>query len=303
MADLEKGGVPVARVADAQLSDEAYARALQEEELRRAGGGGGTGAAVAGVPDAVVAPEQGGAAPPRDLTVDKLELSIRMGFLRKVLAYVLMEIAVMVAVVSLFMFAPAIKATCSPTNPDGTHNPSSTLMLLGTGLILIFSVVCSSCCTPLYRVFPHNIFLACTLAAGVSTFFGVLAVWVNDPRLVYACFGIAAAVIFVLGLFATQTRYDFTGLGPYLLMSIVILLFACVLGLTWAGFAILYVALCVLVFSTYVVYDVQLIVGGKHRRFAFGVDDAVVASIAVFSDFVLIFGLLLGGTSCVGSQL
>ena len=306
VAPVGAASVPQARVVggpQATMDDEALARAMQEDEMRRAG-----------MPPTALAVLATTANPPAGanananattgggLTVDKLERSIRMGFLRKVFAYVVMEILVMVGVVSLFMFVPSIKAVCSRTNPDGSHNSSSTAMLFGTGLLLIFSIVCTSCCTPLYRVFPHNIIQDCLLSASVSTFFGVLAVWVNDPRLVYACFGIAAAVILALAVFACQTSHDFTGLGPYLLMSVVILIFACLLGFTWAGFAIFYVALCVLVFSAYVIYDVQLIVGGKHRRFSFGVDDSVVASIAIFTDFILIFGLLLGGASCMSGQ-
>ena len=43
----------------------------------------------------------------------------------------------------------------------------------------------------------------------------------------------------------------------------------------------------------YVVYDMQLVVGGKHRRYQFGVDDAPLASLSLFTDFIMIFAVLL----------
>lgn len=42
-----------------------------------------------------------------------------------------------------------------------------------------------------------------------------------------------------------------------------------------------YSAIGVVLFSFYLVYDVQLIVGGKHKRFQFSVDDHVFAAINV----------------------
>jgi hypothetical protein len=37
-----------------------------------------------------------------------------------------------------------------------------------------------------------------------------------------------------------------------------------------------------------------LILGGKHRRFQFGVDDYALASLALFTDFVMILALFIG---------
>jgi FtsH-binding integral membrane protein len=45
----------------------------------------------------------------------------------------------------------------------------------------------------------------------------------------------------------------------------------------------------VLLFSFYLVFDVQLILGGKHSRFKFGVDDYVFAALAVYLDIVNLF--------------
>ena len=37
-----------------------------------------------------------------------------------------------------------------------------------------------------------------------------------------------------------------------------------------------------MVFSFYIVYDTQLIVGGKHRKYQFSTDDYVIASVSFY---------------------
>lgn len=44
-----------------------------------------------------------------------------------------------------------------------------------------------------------------------------------------------------------------------------------------------------LVFSLFLVYDTQLIIGGKHREYAYGPDDYVIAALNVYMDVIQIF--------------
>merc|ERR1712087_1065169 len=110
-------------------------------------------------------------------------------------------------------------------------------------------------------------------------------------------------VVFGLTLFACQTKLDFTGCGPYLFVGILCLMafgfFVC-LGSFFLSYHsqeilnTLYACAGALLFSFYIVYDTQLIVGGKHQHsHEFGVDDYAFAAISLYLDIVQLFLFLL----------
>ncbi len=49
----------------------------------------------------------------------------------------------------------------------------------------------------------------------------------------------------------------------------------------------------VLLFSCYLVYDTQLIIGGKHAKFQFSVDDYVFAALNLYLDIINLFIYIL----------
>ena len=56
----------------------------------------------------------------------------------------------------------------------------------------------------------------------------------------------------------------------------------------------------VVVFSLYLVYDIQLVIGGRHKKYQFGVDDYVFAALNLYLDVVNLFLCILalvGGSS------
>ena len=55
----------------------------------------------------------------------------------------------------------------------------------------------------------------------------------------------------------------------------------------------LYLLAGVLIFSLYIVYDTQTIVGGEHKNFQFDMDDYVLAALVIYLDIINLFILLL----------
>ena len=96
-------------------------------------------------------------------------------------------------------------------------------------------------------------------------------------------------------VYACQTKYDFTDKGGYLLAVLV--------GLIITGFVNMFIQNNVLqmicagvgaiLFSCYIVYDTQLIVGGSHKKYQFSVDDYVFAAITLYLDIINLFLYLL----------
>jgi len=148
----------------------------------------------------------------------------------------------------------------------------------------------------------HDIIKTCpgsgiylTLFTGASTYIlGYVGVVTSSETLLLA--GLSTLGIFSgLSLYAVQTKYDYTDKGGYLL--------ALLLGLVICGLFIPFTSLPILsivyssagsiIFSFYIVYDTQLIVGGHHRSIMFHIDDYVLASVSLYLDIINLFLMLL----------
>ena len=231
--------------------------------------------------------------------IDRMERSIRHGFARKVFALLTVQIIILMAVICLFLYIPEIQVYAS--------SPKSTWLVILSGFLFLLMTVALSCIPDLNKKYPQNLFGLFLLTVVAGVFLGTLCAGI--PAIyVWVAFAATTGLMLTLGLFACQTRFDFTGMGPYLSVAIMVLLiFSLFGGLSFtirSDFnngvrGIVWSAIGVFIFSMYVVYDIQLVVGGKHRL-QFGVDDYIIATIALFTDFILIFALLLGAIG--GSQ-
>merc|ERR1711956_51878 len=90
----------------------------------------------------------------------------------------------------------------------------------------------------------------------------------HDVYWVFMAMGITAALVLGLALFSFQTKIYFTGFGMYLFGACWILflfgiLAAIFLSQHWPVIHIVYSALMALLFSAFLIYDTQQILGGK----------------------------------------
>jgi len=159
-----------------------------------------------------------------------------------------------------------------------------------------------ACCPEVMRRSPLNYGLLglLTVAEGVLVGFACLQYTLGS---VVLCTGLTAAVVLGLSIYALRTKNDLTGAGPYL--------FCCLMVLCGAGFfmtltasiglgnnpmfnalQVLYAAAGALLFSFFIVYDTQLILGGNHQH-EFSVDDYAMAAICLFLDIIQLFLSLL----------
>ena len=123
---------------------------------------------------------------------------------------------------------------------------------------------------------------------------GVVGVVYSSQMLLLG--GITTLSIFLgLSLYAVQSKYDYTQHGNYLIITLFsLILFGFILGFT--NIPILntvYSVLGAMIFAFYIVYDTQLIVGGKHRKHQFSTDDYVIASISLYLDIINMFLYLM----------
>jgi len=219
---------------------------------------------------------------------------IRNGFIRKVYGIVGSQLLLTVAIASLFMNAGIGYLR---------HNQSLTLGLLLLSSCLSIGTMCIFCCSPqLMRKSPTNYLILFLFTVGESIVVGLISVQYKTESVI-VCAAITAFIVFGLTLFACQTRHDFTGCGPYIFVALLCLMafgFFMWLGSFFLSGAamqtmnLLYACGGALIMSFYIVYDTQLIVGGKHHRAnEFSVDDYAFAAISLYIDIVQLFMYLL----------
>ena len=91
--------------------------------------------------------------------------------------------------------------------------------------------------------------------------------------------------------YAFQTKVDYTVYGNYL---VIILLSLIIFGYVniYTNIELLntiYLLLTIVIFSGFIVYDTQLIVGGKNNRYKISTQDYVMGAIALYLDIINIF--------------
>lgn len=102
--------------------------------------------------------------------------------------------------------------------------------------------------------------------------------------------GITTAVCLALTLFALQTKYDFTAMGGILLAAAVIFMIFGLVAMFWHGKTIqlVYSSIGAFLFSVYLVYDTQLMLGGNHK-YSISPEEYIFAALNIYLDIIQIF--------------
>lgn len=98
------------------------------------------------------------------------------------------------------------------------------------------------------------------------------------------------AVCLALILFSMQTKYDFTASGGILFVCSVILVIFGFVAITISVpiLHLIYACLGALLFSVYLVFDTQLMLGGKHKC-TISPEEYIFAALNLYLDIVNIF--------------
>lgn len=217
------------------------------------------------------------------------EQQVRMGFVRKVYGILSVQLIVTAGIIAPFVLVDDVKDFAS----DPSH---SWLIYTALGISLV-TVIAISCCSNLARNYPTNVVLLGIFTLAEAFLIGVICSR-YDPETVLAAAGITCVLVIALTLFAWQTKIDFTLMSGCL--------FACLICLMLFGFLCyffqskimnaVYCSLGVLLFSFYLVFDTQMMIGNlgdKQHRIAFTVDDYVFAALNLYLDIINLFLFIL----------
>jgi len=164
-------------------------------------------------------------------------------------------------------------------------------MIFILNIYIIFIHLCFMMCNPhILRYNPYN-WLNLIIFTGFLTYnIGFITSYYQTNILLLS--GMSTLTIFSgLTIYSVQTKIDYTVYGNALIIGL--------LSLIAFGFMnifldiefinSIYSLLIVIIFSSFIVYDTQLIVNGKNNRYELSTHDYVMAAITLYLDIINIF--------------
>ncbi|XP_068999344.1 protein lifeguard 1 [Embiotoca jacksoni] len=240
-------------------------------------------------PAAVGGHQENSQAPPYDLPFGSEEsgfsdAAIRRGFIRKVYLTLLIQLLLTVGIICAFLYWEALRKWTWANNWFSYSMMAAVLVL----------IVALSCCDNLRRQVPLNFIALGLFTVAEGLMLGSVAVYFEAEAVMWAV-GATGLVSFSLSLFAMQSKWDFTAMsGSLWVFASTLFIFALLCAILRSQYVyIVYACLGTLLFSLYLVFDTQLILGGKHRKYAVSPEEYVFAALNLYLDIVSLFLLLL----------
>nr|KAF6418722.1 hypothetical protein HJG63_008748 [Rousettus aegyptiacus] len=212
------------------------------------------------------------------------DASVRRGFIIKVFLLLSAQLVATGAIISLFLFWMDLKAWV-------LANAWFTYALLPAFFLLLIVL---ACCGKLRRQVPANYILLGIFTLLQGLLLGAITVFYKAEEVLWAT-AATALVTLSLTLFALQTKWDFTLLNGVLFVLLFILIMYGILLLFIRSYwlHLMYAGLGTVVFSLYLVMDVQLMVGGRHHHSDLDPEEYVFAALNIYLDIIEIFFFIL----------
>lgn len=220
----------------------------------------------------------------RSMYVKEASKQIRSDFVRKV--YTLLSCQLLLTC--------AIAAPICQLGPEWAAKNAWVMYLSLAGLLI--TICAMMCCQEALRKFPTNYIFLGFITVVMSIVVGFSSA-MYTPQSVLLAAGITTAIFICMTIYAWTTETDFTGMGPYLFAGLIVLMvFGFVISLMgmfganieWA--MMFYDVIGVMLFTFYIVFDTQLIMGelGGHKN-AFTIDDYCFAALNLYLDIINLF--------------
>ncbi|ETN66287.1 nmda receptor glutamate-binding chain [Anopheles darlingi] len=209
--------------------------------------------------------------------------SIRRGFIRKVYSILTVQLLITLGFISLFLYH-------RPTQLWVKNHPEMFWIALG---VMIVTLISMACCGDVRRKAPMNFIFLTLFTLAQAFLLAVTSANFNSQEVMLAV-GITAAVCLGLTLFAFQTKWDFTVMGGILFVAVLVLMLFGLVAIFFPGktITLVYASAGALIFSIYLVYDTQLMLGGSHK-YSISPEEYIFAALNLYLDIVNIFLYIL----------
>ncbi|VVC39511.1 Bax inhibitor 1-related [Cinara cedri] len=209
--------------------------------------------------------------------------TIRRKFISKVYSIIMCQLLITLLCVAVSTFH-------IPTKNYIASNPGLSLVAI---IITFGTLIALACCEDLRRKAPTNFILlfVFTLAESFLVAVTTTKYYTNEVLL---ALGLTTLICFALTLFALQTKIDFTVMGGFLLIATLVLLVGSIVAIFFPGKLIKLLISCAgaLIFSLYLLYDTQLMVGGDHK-YSISPEEYIFAALNIYMDVINIFMYIL----------
>jgi len=212
------------------------------------------------------------------------EKAIRRAFIKKVYGILMVQLLLTFGIICLFMFVEPVKE----------FTRKSPYLYWIAFAVTIVCLIGMACCESVRRSFPTNFIFLGIFTAAEGFMLGTLSARFSVDAIMIAI-GITAGVTLGLTVFAFQTKIDFTACGGCLCALLMVLI---MMGFFFAFMPsnkytmIGYGTAGALVFSLYIIYDTQLMMGGKHK-YALDPEEYIFAALNIYLDVVNLFLYIL----------
>lgn len=209
--------------------------------------------------------------------------SIRRGFIRKVYGILVVQLLITLSFIAWFTYHEGTK-----------HYVRDHMGIWWAAFAIMFvCLITMACCGDVRRKAPMNFIFLFIFTLAQSLMLGVAASSF-DTEAVLMAVGLCAAVCLGLTIFAFQTKWDFTVMGGALFVALIILVIFGIVAMIFPGrvLTLIYASCGALLFSVYLVYDTQLMMGGTHK-YSISPEEYIFAALNLYLDIVNIFLYIL----------
>ena len=211
-----------------------------------------------------------------------IEYIVRRGFIIKTYGILLSQLAITIIFICL-SFVPAIKEYIKSKDfASGTFFITFIILFL---CITIFVCIMFSCFRDTARKVPINYILLLAFTLSMS-FYCLIFCAFFDPEDVVAAGILTFAATVGLTVYAIRTKTDFSFLGGLLFCFSFLMVFT-IAFYFWIRVTVFWLALGVLVYSLYLIYDTQLIIGNVGVQYS--IDDYCFAALNLYIDIIYLF--------------
>jgi len=209
--------------------------------------------------------------------------AIRLGFIRKVYVILCSQLVVTMGIIGVF------------TIQDVKLYAQDHMEMFWIALVVsLVALIALSCCPDVRRKTPHNFIFLSMFTVAEGFLLGVVTASYDAIEVLMAV-GVTSVVVLGLTIFAFQTKIDFTAWGGALLAVLLVFI---LFGLIAAFFPksrtvnLVYAAIGAIIFSLYIVYDTQIMVGGKHK-YSLSPEEYVFGALNLYLDIINLFMYIL----------
>ena len=207
---------------------------------------------------------------------------IRLGFIRKVYGILSVQLFITTMFSLIAMISDSVRKFM-------INNIGIMLLML---LLAIFLPCVIVCCNGQMREFPKNYIILGIFTLAESYLVGFICAF-TKPEVVFMAASMTFVMVVTLTIYAMTTKTDITIYGGLIFIIFAALFLFTIFGIFIQNrlFHVILALIGVILFSIYIIYDTQLIMGNRSEMIE--VDDYILGAFILYTDIINLFIELL----------